>query len=433
MPHADAIDLALAAHIERYQARNPASRAQYAAAEHVLAGGNTRSVLFYAPFPLAIARGRDCRLSDADGHEYVDLLGEFTAGLYGHSHPSIRAAIDAALDGGINLSGHNLLEARLAELVCARFASIERVRFTNSGTEANLMALAAATAFTGRRKVLVFRGGYHGGVLTFAHGPSPVNVPHDWLIGTYNDAADVARLFDAHGAEIAAVLVEPMQGSGGCIPGDPAFLQLLRERARAAGALLIFDEVMTSRLAPGGRQAQLGIAPDLTTLGKYIGGGMSFGAFGGRADVMAQFDPRRPNALAHAGTFNNNVLTMAAGAAGLGTVYTAEAALALNARGDALRERLNAICRDRQLDMQCTGLGSLLNLHPGRTPLRHSGDLQQADPRVRDLLFFHLIEHGWYIARRGFIALSLPLSDAQIDGFVDAFAGFADTHRALRA
>jgi glutamate-1-semialdehyde 2,1-aminomutase len=190
---------------------------------------------------------------------------------------------------------------------------------------------------------------------------------------------------------------------------------------------------MTSRLAPGGRQAQLGIAPDLTTLGKYIGGGMSFGAFGGRADVMAQTAPRRPDALAPAGTFTHPELTMAAGAAGLGAIYTAEAALALNARGDALRERLNAICRDRQLDMQCTGLGSLLNLHPGRTPLRHSGDLQQADPRVRDLLFFHLIEHGWYIARRGFIALSLPLSDAQIDGFVDAFAGFADTHRALRA
>ncbi len=431
MPDSAAIDRALAAHIERYQARHPASRAQFDTAQRTLAGGNTRSVLFYAPFPLAIARGQDCRLWDADGHEYVDLLGEFTAGLYGHSNPVIRAAIDAALDDGINLSGHNLLEARLAELVCARFASIERVRFTNSGTEANLMALAAATAFTGRRKVLVFRGGYHGGVLTFAHGNAPVNVPHDWLIGTYNDAAGAAQLFDAHGPEIAAVLVEPMQGAGGCIPGDPAFLQLLRERASAAGALLVFDEVMTSRLAPGGRQAQLGIAPDLTTLGKYIGGGMSFGAFGGRADVMAQFDPRRPDALAHAGTFNNNVLTMAAGAAGLGTVYTADAALALNARGDALRERLNAICRERELDMQCTGLGSLMNLHPGRTPLRHAGDLQQADARVRDLLFFHLLERGFYLARRGLIALSLPLSDAQLDGFVDAFAGFADSHRAL--
>jgi glutamate-1-semialdehyde 2,1-aminomutase len=431
MPDSAAIDRALAAQIERYRARTPASRALYDAAQRSLAGGNTRSVLFYAPYPLAIARGRDCRLWDADGHEYIDLLGEFTAGLYGHSHPVIRAAIDAALDDGINLSGHNLLEARLAELVCARIASIERVRFTNSGTEANLMALAAATAFTGRRKVLVFRGGYHGGVLSFANGDSPVNVPHDWLIATYNDPAEAARLFDAHGAEIAAVLVEPMQGAAGCIPGDPAFLRLLHDRARAAGALLVFDEVMTSRLAPGARQAQLGIAPDLTTLGKYIGGGMSFGAFGGRADVMAQFDPRRPDALAHAGTFNNNVLTMAAGAAGLGSVYTADAALALNARGDALRERLDSVCRDRRLDLQFSGLGSLLNLHPGRTPPRHIGDLRHGDPRIRDLFFFHMAEHGYYLARRGFIALSLPLSDAQLDGFVDAFAAFADAHRAL--
>ena len=260
----------------------------------------------------------------------------FTAGLYGHSNPVIRAAIDRALDDGISLSGHNLLESRLADLIRERIRSIASLRFTNSGTEANLMALAAAKAFTGRSKVIVFVGGYHGGVLTFGSGPAKVNVPHDYLYATYNDAAAVDALFDAHGTEIAAVLVEPMQGSSGCIVGEPAFLQRLRERSAAAGALLIFDEVMTSRLAPGGRQSQLGITPDLTTLGKYIGGGMSFGAFGGRRDVMAQFDPRTPGALTHAGTFNNNVLTMSAGAAGLGSVYTDEAALTLNARGDAI-------------------------------------------------------------------------------------------------
>jgi glutamate-1-semialdehyde 2,1-aminomutase len=285
----------LAALTGRYVESTPASRAQFESAQRSLAGGNTRSVLFYEPYPLAMRRGQDCRLQDADGHEYLDFLGEFTAGLYGHSDPVIRAAIDRALDDGINLSSHNLLEGQLADLIRARIGSIESLRFTNSGTEANLMALAAAKAFTGRSKVLVFTGGYRGGVLTFAHGPAKVNVPRDWLIAPQTDATAAAVLFDAHGADIAAVLVEPMQGAAGCIVGEPAFLQLLRTRSAVAGALLIFEEVMTSRLAPGGRQSQLGIAPDLTTLGKYIGGGMSFGALGGRHDVMEQFDPRRPD------------------------------------------------------------------------------------------------------------------------------------------
>lgn len=158
---------------EDYVAINPKSRSQYLAATEVMPGGNTRSVLFYEPFPLAMARGEGARLWDADGHEYTDLLGEFTAGLYGHSHPEIRKAIEAALDGGINLTGHNLLESRLAALVTQRFPSVRQLRFTNSGTEANLLAIAAAKRFTNRGKIMVFKGGYHGGVLTFAAGPAP--------------------------------------------------------------------------------------------------------------------------------------------------------------------------------------------------------------------------------------------------------------------
>ncbi len=144
------------------------------------------------------------------------------------------------------------------------------------------MALATATAVTGRRSVLVFENGYHGGVLYFVGGGIPINVPHRWVLGRYNDASGAAALIDAHGADLAAILVEPMQGSGGCIPGEPAFLQALRDGADRTGAVLIFDEVMTSRMSAGGQQARLGITPDMTTLGKYIGGGMSFGAFGGK-------------------------------------------------------------------------------------------------------------------------------------------------------
>lgn len=428
---AQPLDAALDEARAHYVARHPASQAVFARAAQSMPGGNTRSVLFYEPFPLVLARGEGCTLWDADGHPYLDLLGEFTAGLYGHSNPVIRQAIVSALDDGLNLGGHNLLEPQLAALVCARFASIERVRFTNSGTEANLMALALAKAFTGRSKVLVFRGGYHGGVLTFGAGPSPVNVPHDFLFCDYNDAAGACRLIEENGSDLAAALIEPMLGAGGCIPADPAFLAAIREGTAAVGALMILDEVMTSRMAAGGYQAMLGLSPDLTTLGKYIGGGMSFGAFGGLADVMSLFDPRRPDALSHAGTFNNNVLTMAAGIAGLRDVFTPAATEALRERGDGMRDRLNALCREAGVPMQFTGLGSVMNPHFTGTPIRTVADAARGDKRLRDLFFFDMAEAGIYLARRGMMALMLPIGGAEIDRAVDAVRGFVENRRDL--
>jgi glutamate-1-semialdehyde 2,1-aminomutase len=430
-PRSDELTTTIAQYVEAYTRRNPASQAQFDKALAVMPGGNTRSVLFYEPFPLAIRRGEGCRLWDADGHEYLDFLAEFTAGIYGHSNPVIRAAIDKALDNGINLSGHNLLESELARLICERIPSIERLRFTNSGTEANLLAIAAAKAHTGRSKVIVFDGAYHGGLLTFVGGNAAVNVPHEFILAPYNDVAIFMRMFEAHASDVAAVLVEPMQGAGGCIPATDEFIAALRDATAAAGALLIFDEVMTSRLAAGGRQSQLGVKPDLTTVGKYIGGGMSFGAFGGRGDIMALFDPRRSGGLSHAGTFNNNVITMAAGIAGLGTLYTPQQAVTLNARGDLMRTRLNTICRDRRLALQFTGLGSLMNLHATDAPIHRTADLRQSDQRIKDLFFFFMLEQGFYLARRGFIVLSLPIEDVDVERFINSFDAFVDAHARL--
>jgi glutamate-1-semialdehyde 2,1-aminomutase len=195
---------------------------------------------------------------------------------------------------------------------------------------------------------------------------------------------------------------------------------MLLAEAAAAGALPRFDEVMTSRLSAGGRQGLLGLAPDLTTLGKYIGGGLTVGAFGGRADLIDAFDPRRPDALPHAGTFNNNALTMAAGLAGLTQVYTAAAADALNARGEALRGALNDLFAKSGVAMVAAGIGSLMNLHPVGTMPGRPGDLAGADPRARDLVFFDLLEDGFYIARRGLLALSLPLGEDEVARFLAA-------------
>jgi glutamate-1-semialdehyde 2,1-aminomutase len=410
---------ALGAYVER----NPESRRLHEERARFMPGGNTRSVIHVDPFPLTIVRGEGARIVDADGHEYVDLLGEYTAGLYGHSHPVIVRAIRDALADGIVLGAPNVYEGDLAAALCDRFPSIELVRFCNSGTEANLLAVSLARAVTGRPAVLVFEGAYHGGVFLFQRGAAPLNAPFPFVIGRYNDADSAVRLVAEHAHELAAVLVEPVQGSGGVITGEPIFLRALRDATEEHGLLLLFDEVMTSRLARGGMQEALGIRPDVTTLGKYVGGGLASGAFGGRRDLMERFDPSRADALAHAGTFNNAVLTMAAGLAGLAEVYTDEECARLNALGDRLRDRLNRFATERELDFCATGRGSMVGLHFTRGPVHRTADVPAA-PELRTLLHLHMLERGYSFARRGFIALSVPLTEADVDGFAAGVEDF---------
>ena len=267
--------------------------------------------------------------------------------------------------------------------------------------------------------MLVFSGAYHGGILLFAHGISPLNPPFNWVVGEYNNAAAAAHLVEEHAPELAAVIVEPLQGAAGVIPGDPVFLRTLREATATHDLLLVFDEVMTARLSPGGMQQLLGIEPDLTTLAKFVGGGLSFGAFGGRSDLMRRFDPSQPDALQHGGTFNNDVLTMAAGAAGLTKVVTEAEISRLNDLGDRLRDRLNAFFAERELAFCATGYGSLVGLHFTRGPVRNEADVPEAMDQ-RALLHLHMLERGFSYGRRGFIALSLPLQEGDIDDFAAA-------------
>ena len=410
---------ALEAAEARYIERNPESLRLHEARALVMPGGNTRSVIHVPPFPLTIVRGEGTQITDADGHTYTDFLGEYTAGLYGHSHPVILGAIRAALDDGIVLGAPNRYETLLASTICERFPSVELVRFCNSGTEANLLALSLARVVTGRPAIMVFRGGYHGGVFYFVHDGSPLNAPFPFVLADYNDAEGAARAIAERAHELAAVIVEPMQGSGGVIPAEPAFLQALRDATHEHDVLLVFDEVMTSRLSTGGLQKVLGIEPDLTTLGKYIGGGLAFGAFGGDAELMRRFDPTQPQPLPHAGTFNNAVLTMAAGAAGLTQVYTAAEVERLNTLGDRLRDRLNAFAADRNLEFSATGYGSMIGLHFTRASIRRSSD-SPAAVEQRALMHLDLLEHGYSYARRGFVALSVPLDETDVDGFANS-------------
>jgi len=423
------LDVALAEAREQYAATRPESARVHARAREVLPGGNTRSVLFYTPFPTAMARGEGCFLEDVDGHRYVDFCGEYTAGLFGHSEPRIQAALHAAIDRGLNLASVGEREGQLARLLCARFPSLERVRFTNSGTEANMMALGAARAFTGRTGILGFRGGYHGGLLTFVGGGSAINAPIPVALADYNDTGQVVDLLRSRSGEIAAVIVEPMMGSGGCIPATAEFLAALREASRQANVLLVFDEVMTSRHSSGGLQKLRGVTPDLTTLGKYMAGGMSFGAFGGRGDVMDLFDAHRPGALIHSGTFNNNVMTMAGGLVAMGEIFDSDAADALLVRGETLRARLNDLCQERAVDMHFTGMGSMMQPHFRRGPIERPYTASAREEALREIYFFDLLAAGIYIARRGMIAMSLLIEDAECDRLVAAVEEFCALRR----
>ena len=429
------LDAALTEAESRLVAANPLSLARHESARGPMPGGNTRTVLHYSPFPLAWAKGEGATLTDLDGNSYTDFLGEYSAGLYGHSNPVIQAAMHKAIDDGTVLGGPNVYEAELAGLLKNRIPSLQQLRFCNSGTEANVFALMTAMAVTGRKKIMVFDGGYHGGVLYFGHGGIPINLPLDWVLAPYNDVEGTLDLIRQHGQDLAAILVEPMLGSGGCLPGRRDFLGALRQAASELGIILIFDEVMTSRLSSGGLQAALGVTPDMTTLGKYLGGGASFGAFGGRADIMAHYDPEKPGYWPHAGTFNNNVLSMAAGLTGLRDIYTPAAAMELNAKGDRLRDGLNALAQKHEVGIGATGCGSFIGLHFTKEivdrPLHHADEEEARRGKLHKLMHLDFIAAGLFFARRGYMALSLALTEADIERFLAQTEEFILSRRAL--
>jgi len=415
----------------RFSARNPESEKRHQDATSSLPGGNTRAVLWYRPFPLTIVSGKGCRVTDLDGHTYIDLVAEYTAGLYGHSDQTIKTALKTVIDQGLLLGAPNRFEADYAAAIVDRFPAIERVRFCNSGTEANLMALTAACAITGRSKVMAFREGYHGGVLSFSHGGSPLNVPFPFVLADYNDEASIIACVREHGRDLAAVIVEPMLGGGGCIPARREFLKLLRDLTQQTGALLIFDEVMTSRLHYRGLHGAHGVNPDMVTLGKYLGGGASFGAFGGRADLIERFNPSAPRAFTHGGTFNNNILSMASGFAGFTEVLTETASNAVNERGERLRQGINEAFATHGVEGHATGVGSAMNIHFVAGPVETPAPLALADPRLMALWHVEMLLRGFYVTPRGMLALSLPFGEAESDTFLAGFADFLSDYRQL--
>ncbi len=427
----DSIASALEDARQRYCAANPLSMAADKTAERYLPGGNTRTVLHYDPFPLTMTSGAGAEVIDLDGHRYLDCVGEFSAGLFGHSNKTIISTLHEVLDNGVAMGAPTAHERELAGLLCERFPSIEQLRFCNSGTESNIMALSTARVTTGRSKFLAFNGAYHGGVVVFPPGGSALNIPFDFVLADYNDTEGTAELIRQHGDELAAVIVEPILGAGGNIPGSKDFLEMLRRLTNEVGALLIFDEVKTARIGKAGVQGLLGIDPDLTTLGKFIGGGLPTGAFGGKAEIMEHFNPKRKDSWKHAGTFNNNVCSMAAGSTAMSKVYTRQRADEFLVSSEAFRVSLNELFAEQAVPMYCNGLGSIFTIHFTCRPIQTTADISVNGRALSPLLHMEMLLEGVLICSRGDLFLSLPMTEAHFSKVGFALEAFVDRYKPL--
>jgi glutamate-1-semialdehyde 2,1-aminomutase len=391
---------------QSFRSRTPASAEHAAAARRVMPGGDTRAAGHHPPYQLTIVKGAGAWLTDLDGNRYLDLIGNFTSLVHGNAYPPILDAARAAMDDGTNWPARNRHAVALAEEIVARVPSVEQLRFTNSGSEATMVAVEIARVATGRRKVLMARYGYHGSAPHFECGTFGHEGP-DTLLATYQDPSAFEAVLGEHGSEIAAVILEPVMGSAGLVAAPPEDLERIARATRAAGAVFVLDEVITLRLSTGGAQAELGVLPDLTAMGKIIGGGFPVGAVGGRADLLALCDPDKPR-LFHSGTFNGNPVTTAAGLVSLQHLTAAQID-AMGARAAELETVLAKAAAGAGVPLSIRRSGSMLQLFisevaPDAIPERTDGGAMTA---------FHLaaLNHGVFLAPRGLLALSTVLDD----------------------
>ena len=413
-----------------YRRRNPRSEARFTRAQQVLAGGNSRLTAYFSPFPFYVERGEGARLYDLDGNERLDFYNNATSLILGHCNPQVSAAIIAQAEKGTAFANPTDPEVELATLLTTALPSVQRLRFTNSGTEGTAMAIRAARAFTGKPKIAKIEGGYHGtsdhvsisvatDISRAGNADSPQPVPSsqgitahtlaDVVVIPFNNSAAARRILHQHRDELAAVIVEPVLAGIGYVPADGEFLTTLREVCDGQTTLLIFDEVQTFRMSPGGAQQWYNVIPDMTCLGKIIGGGLPVGAFGGRADIMAAFDGTQQSpAVPHAGTFNANPLTMQAGLATMRQL-TPDVYERLNDLGTTFRHQLEELARSYGLPFRMSGTASFFGIQLTDRPVTDYRSAQGQDPALRQKLFLHLLNHGIYVGNKVVGNLSVPI------------------------
>lgn len=430
---------------ERFRNAAPHSLALFEASRYPTAG-SAKGAYYYPPFPLFMERGEGCYLWDVDGTRYVDCTNHHTAQILGHNHPAVVQAIQHQLTRGIALGAPTGIETALAEMLCQRVASVDRVRFTNSGTEATLHAIRLARGFSKKPKIAKFEGGYHGShdvveisvappldqagpatapyAVPTAGGISP-NAAAEVLILPYNNAAAVDQLIQTHRDELACIIFDPRAG---ILPIHPEFAQAVERSARTNGVLLIFDEIVGFRKGTGGLQEYLGLRPDLSCFGKIVGGGFPVGAFGGRADIMDLFDNTRgPTGFFQSGTFSAHPVTMAAGLATLQEL-TPETFVHLETLENQFITGLRKLFERRQIGAQVITSGSVFSIYFSTTPVVDWRGMVNTDKTKAKRLFFALLEQGYFLnIGLGMCSLSAAMQPSHIDGLITAIDHALDT------
>lgn len=426
--------------ITRYVASTPKSGRLQKEASRYMPGGSTRGAQYFDPYPIFVDHGEGHYVYDVDGNQYLDYMINATSLIMGHAHPEVVKALQEQAERGTAFSGPTQSQIRLSKMLCDRIPSVETIRFTNSGTEGTMMAVRAARAFTGRHKIAKFEGGYHGsheyvsvsvrppadkldpdGTTAVLEYPGqPPSIAEDVIVLPYNDLEGSERLIRAHKDDLACVIMEAIASAFGYLPGRPEFLQGIRELTQELGIVLIFDEVQSFRVAPGGAQELLGVVPDMTALGKIIGGGMAVGAFGGREEIMALYDPSEGGpVLAHAGTFNANPMTVAAGEVTMRHM-TPEVYQRLSRLGDMARQKLRAVFDELEVPAQVTGVASFFGFHFTPEEITDYRSTLRGNKEMKRALYMGLLNEGVLLSNGGTGALNILTTESEIDTLVDA-------------
>ena len=428
--------------LDRYLQSTPKSKALWEDAKNFLPGGDSRNSIFWAPYPIFVDSANGCHVIDSDGTDRLDFIGTMTTLILGHSPKPVVDAVEKQIDKGMVYNAPSSHQIDLAKMLCERIPSFDLVRFTNSGTEATLNTIRAARAVTGKSKIAKVEGGYHG-----SHDQVSVSVrtnpaksgdrtrPDSMaateglgegtldqvIVVPFNETAIAKMRLEENKDDLAAVIIEPMLGSVGMLPATSEFLTMLREFTTTNGIILIFDEVISYRAAMGGCQEYYGITPDMTSLGKIIGGGFSIGAFGGKKAIMDLYDPSQTGGprVAHAGTFNANPVTMIAGAATLEELPP-EVYQNLAEKTDYLKTEILKVAKELEVPIQVTGLGSLFGIHFTSDELVGYRDIAAEDAAFRHKVFLGLMNEGILMASNLVGAVSTQIGTAEIDAFVAA-------------
>jgi glutamate-1-semialdehyde 2,1-aminomutase len=418
---------------KEYQTRTPKSFRLHQEAKEVFPGGDTRNVTFFKPYPSFMDHGKGFRLWDVDGNEIIDFQNNYTSLIHGHAHPGIVDAVQEQITKGSVFSAPFSKQTELAEIICNRVASVDKIRFTNSGTEATMHAVRGARAYTGRTKIVKIEGGYHGSSDAFEASVEPdmskvgdINNPiavadskgvpkeivDQVIIVPFNNIEVTKRLIEKNHQDIAAFIIEPVLGSAGMLEPSREYLSFIREITQTYGIILIFDEVVTFRLTTGGAQQYNGITPDMTAFGKIIGGGIPIGAFGGKEDIMKMYDPTA-KVMYHSGTFNGNAISMAAGIAAM-KAYGQKEVDHVNNLGTMFRRECMRVFEEVGIDIRVNGVGSLSNIIFSNGLITEYRGIANSHEELNVLMGLALINRGIFMAPRGMFCTSTPMGEKEV-------------------